>query len=77
LHFFLSAHEWETAERLGDRYLVHAWTSVDPGPPPVAREAAQQLITPASIAEHLPSSPECEQRCRWQSAELYLPMMGN
>lgn len=73
LHFFLSAHEWDTAQQLGDRYRVHAWTAVDPGPPPTAREPGPIFVTPQSIAGHLPLAPPCDERCRWQTAEIYLP----
>lgn len=73
LHFFLSAHEWETAQQLGDRYVVHVWTRVDPGPPPLAREPGPLFIHTESIAPHLPMAPGCDERCRWQSAEVYLP----
>jgi hypothetical protein len=73
LHFFLSAHEWETAQRLGHRYHVHAWTNVDPGPPPTTNEPGPLVIDPARIAPHLPGSPDCNERCQWQTAEVYLP----
>lgn len=73
-HFFLSAHEWETAQMLSDRYIVHAWTSVDPGPPPVAREPGPNVIASPAIAAHLPEDPTCPERCRWQTAEVYLPV---
>lgn len=72
LHFFLSAHEWETAQMLGGRYIVHAWTAVDPGPPPVPREPGPILVAGHVIAPHLPDGPRCEERCRWQTAEIYL-----
>jgi hypothetical protein len=74
LHFFLSAHEWETAQHLGDRYRVHAWTRVDPGPPPVARDPGPLLLAAPIIAPHLPVAPGCVERCRWQTAEIYLPV---
>lgn len=74
LHFFLSAHEWETAQLLGDRYRVHAWTSVNPGPPPTAKEPGPLLVEAPTIAPHLPCPPGCDERCRWQTAEIYLPL---
>lgn len=74
LHFFLSAHEWDTAQQLGGRYVVHGWTRVDPGPPPLAQEPGPLLIDAELIAPHLPTAPGCDERCRWQSAELYLPV---
>jgi hypothetical protein len=73
LHFFLSAHEWETAQMLGERYVIHAWTRVDPGPPPAAKDPGPTVVSPASIASHLPNSPACDARCRWQTAEIFLP----
>lgn len=73
-HFYLSSHEWETAQRLGSRYRVHAWTAVGPGPPPTAHEPGPLLIEMTSIGSHLPSSPGCNERCRWQTAEIYLPV---
>lgn len=73
LHFFLSAHEWETAAQLGNRYLVHVWTRVDPGPPPIAREGGPLIVKAAHLAEHLPGATACPERCEWQSAEIYLP----
>lgn len=74
LHFFLSSHEWETAALLGDRYQVHVWTAVDPGPPSTAREPGPIFIATDTIAPHLPRAPECELRCHWQTAEIYLPI---
>ena len=73
LHFFLSAHEWETAQLLGERYVIHAWSRVDPGPPPVSRDPGPVVVSPRLIVSHLPSDPDCAERCRWQTAEIFLP----
>jgi len=72
--FFLSAHEWDTAQLLGDRYRVQAWTGVDPGPPPVARDPGPLFIATSAISPHLPIAPACNERFRWQTAEIYLPV---
>lgn len=74
VRFFLSAHEWETACELGDRYRIHIWTRVDPGPPPRARDGGPQLVRPVDLARHLPGAPGCPDPCRWQSAEIHLPV---
>jgi hypothetical protein len=74
LHFFLSVHEWDTAQLLGDRYRVHAWLNVDPGPPPTTREPEPIIVESSSIMAHLPAHPDCPERCRWQTAEIYLPL---
>jgi hypothetical protein len=74
VRFFLSAHEWETASELGDRYLIHIWTRVDPGPPPRARDGGPHLVRPSDLGPHLPGTPGCRDPCRWQSAEIHLPV---
>jgi hypothetical protein len=76
LHFYLSAHEWETAHALGPRYLVHVWTDVDPGPPPHAREEGPLLVDPVDLVDHLPAQPACRERCRWLTAELHVPLIS-
>jgi hypothetical protein len=73
LHFFLSTHEWETATQLGERYLVHIWTLVDPGPPAIAREGGPMVVLAADLTDHLPGATACPGRCQWQTAEIYLP----
>ena len=71
---FLTAHEWETAIGLGNRYVLHLWQSVDPGPPPASRND-RPLILPASVlTDHLPGGSNCGDRCAWQSARLELPL---
>ena len=75
-HFYLSSHEWETAERMADRYRVHIWTSVNPGPPPRAGEEGPVIVEPQSLIGHLPVTPPCRDRCQWQSTEIYLPIAG-
>lgn len=72
LHFFLSAHEWQTAAELGDRYLVHIWTRVDPGPPPSVRDGGPLIVEAVRLAAHLPGRTSCPDPCRWQTAEIYL-----
>lgn len=74
VRFFLSAHEWETATELGDRYLIHVWTRVDPGPPVRARDSAPAVVRAADIVGHLPTPPNCGDPCRWQSAEIHLQL---
>lgn len=74
VRFFLSAHEWETATELRDRYRVHIWTRVDPGPPPRARDGGPIIVHPADLARHLPAAAICEDLCRWQTAEIHLPL---
>lgn len=73
IHFFLSAHEWEMAAELGERYVVHVWTRVDPGPPPVARDDGPLLVQVPELVRHLPRPTECADRCQWQVAEIYYP----
>jgi Domain of unknown function (DUF3883) len=72
---FLSAHEWETAATLGDRYVIHVWTGADPGPPPQGRGPI--LVRPSDLARHLPSDPDCDDPCRWQTAEIHLQLGSN
>jgi len=72
-HFYLSAHEWETAADLGDRYVIHIWTRVDPGPPPLAREGGPVLVRPHDLTSHIPGGPSCSGRCRWETVGIYLP----
>jgi hypothetical protein len=71
-HFFLSSHEWETAQALGDRYRFHFWAGVDPASPPNSRRDEPVISGPEALADHLPSAPACGERCGWKSASVYL-----
>lgn len=70
-HFFLSSHEWDTAAQLGDKYIIHVWTRVDPGPPAIAREGGPVVLQSSELIEHLPGPAQCGKRCQWESAEIY------
>jgi hypothetical protein len=74
VRFFISAHEWKTASELDDRYIVHLWTRVDPGPPPQARDGGPIVVRPDALSSHLPQPPRCDDPCSWQSAEIHLPI---
>lgn len=68
--FFISAYEWNTAERLGGDYVFHFWDGVDPGSPPRAGTDCPWLVAPAALAEHLPQPPLCDRGCHWHSAAI-------
>lgn len=70
LEFFLTAHEWTTAQRLGDDHLVHIWDGVDPGPPPRARLREPVRVASASLVGHVPLAPSCGGECGWFTARL-------
>lgn len=74
--FYLSAHEWEVAESLGARYVLHLWAGVNPGPPVASEWATPWLVDPTHLVDHMPSRPTCGQECRWDSARLILPLDG-
>jgi hypothetical protein len=69
---FLSAHEWETAIGLGERYVLHLWQAVDPGPPPRSRSETPVVLPASAITEHLPGPAECGDSCGWQSTRIEL-----
>jgi hypothetical protein len=71
--FFLTHHEWETAEALGDRYVIYLWSRIDPGPPPSTRAEAPVVVNSSALADHLPGSARCGEECAWQAARLVLP----
>jgi hypothetical protein len=72
--FYLTAHEWETALGLGEHYIFHLWSSVDPGPPAKSSNASPHVVPAASIASHLPVNPPCDGWCEWENASLTLPL---
>lgn len=69
---FLTAHEWETALGLGERYVMHFWQAVDPGPPPSSRNVSPIVLPASSLTAHLPGASACEDSCGWQSARIEL-----
>jgi len=75
--FFLTHHEWETAEALRNRYILHFWTRVDPGPPASSREARPTVIASESLSRHLPRAAPCGDECRWQTVRLVLPLVSS
>lgn len=71
---YLTVHEWMTAQGLGERYLLHLWHSVEPGPPHRSR-AAEPITLPAEqLAGHLPGQSSCDDECSWQTARVLLPV---
>ncbi len=71
---YLTAHEWQAAETLGDRHRLHLWTAVDPGPPPRSANRRPFVISAAELVDHLPSPSRCGEGCGWQSASLKLQL---
>lgn len=71
--FYLSAHEWEVAQHLGDRYIFHFWSSIELGPPPSSRQTEPEVVVAADIAAHLPAPPACGETCSWASAAVHFP----
>lgn len=71
---FLTAHEWETAIGLSDRYRLHLWHGVRPGPPPTSSTTAPIELPGPALTDHLPRAPECDDACAWQTARLELPL---
>ena len=69
---FLSSHEWETAVGLGERYILHLWQAVDPGPPARSRSKRPIVMPAASLTDHLPGASACKDHCGWQSARVEL-----
>jgi hypothetical protein len=73
-HFFLSSHEWETAQVLGDRYRFHFWAGVDPAPPPTSHHGEPIVSVAEVLVDHLPGVPRCADRCAWKAASIYLAL---
>lgn len=73
-NFYLTSHEWRTARTLGDQYLFHLWDGVRPGNPGSAARTEPFLILPDVLERHVPSHPECGNRCEWKSAWILLPL---
>jgi uncharacterized protein DUF3883 len=74
LEFYLTSHEWATAQRLGRDHALHFWDSVDPGPPVRTSRTRPIVIPGAGIRDHLPLSPVCSDRCEWATAHLAIPL---
>lgn len=72
IDFYLSEHEWSTASRFENYYIVHFWDGVDPGPPAKSRSAAPRVLRPADLKAHLPGVSECNEVCAWSTARLVL-----
>ncbi len=73
-HFrcFFTAHEWQTAQALGERYVLHFWRAVDPGPPAASRWRHPTVLPAATLREHLPGISACNDSCGWQTARIEL-----
>lgn len=71
---FVTEHEWRTAQGIGEQYRLHLWGRVHPGPPASSVQPAPLILRSTSLAEHLPQPSICAEDCRWQSAEVLLPI---
>jgi hypothetical protein len=69
---YLTAHEWRTAEGLGQRYCMHLWASVDPGPPARSRQKEPIVLQASELASHLPGPAPCAESCAWQTASVQM-----
>ena len=74
LEFFLTAHEWSTAQHLGADHIIHFWDGVDPGPPARSSRRTPLLIPAANLGPHVPAAPSCGRECAWFSTRLALPL---
>lgn len=72
---FLTAHEWRTAEGLGQRYRMHLWAAVEPGPPARSRQHEPIVLPATDLIKHLPGTPPCADWCSWQTARVELPLV--
>lgn len=72
--FYLTDHEWRTAQKLGDRYVLHFWDGVRPGTRSQARTSGPFVIAAGALLTHLPGASPCGELCRWQSAFVALPV---
>ena len=66
--FFLTDYEWETAERLRERYIFHLWDGVRLEPKPGSYRAEPFVLSGQTLVGHLPLAPICRESCRWKSA---------
>lgn len=65
--FFLTDYEWETAERLRERYIFHLWDGVRLEPRPSSARAQPYVLAGQAVGGHLPLAPMCQESCRWKS----------
>jgi hypothetical protein len=75
--FFLTAHEWRTASKLGENYRLYLWANVDLGPPPASTDHDPVALRAATLRSHIPGGPDCGEDCDWQTTQLVLPLTGS
>lgn len=71
---YLTEHEWRTSKTLEPYYIFHLWDGVDPGPPVRSRRPGPLLVQSNRFDGHLPSRPQCDDPCRWVTAQVLLSM---
>lgn len=74
LEFFLTAHEWLTAQHLGADHIIHFWDGVDPGPKARSSRPTPLLVPAIVLAPHIPAAPSCASKCSWFSTRIALPL---
>ena len=73
--FFLTRHEWRTANSIMDAYIFHFWHGIAQcGSTPIAAHSNPVVVTPGAVAEHIPLRPVCGSTCDWNSARITLPI---
>jgi hypothetical protein len=72
LDFFLTRHEWETAQTFPGRYIIQYWGGVRPGSPPLSA-VPPISIKAQTLKAHLPGGTSCGEDCRWESVRLCIP----
>jgi hypothetical protein len=72
--FYLTSHEWRTANSLGDSYVFHFWDGVRSGNSAGATRSEPFIVEPATVDSHVPSQPKCGTICGWKSAYIVISL---
>jgi hypothetical protein len=75
--FFLTRHEWRTANMLGaNDYIFHFWHGVNASAPENAAHTTPVTVSPSLVERHVPLSPTCASKCDWESTFVSLDISG-
>lgn len=68
---YISKHEWDTANLLGQGHIFHLWDGVSgSGDSVAAARSRPNILRCTDFAVHMPKSPQCGDRCDWQSTAV-------
>jgi len=68
---YITKHEWDTANLLGQAHVFHLWDGVSrSGGSVTAARSRPNIMRSADFEVHVPTPPQCDERCNWQSAAV-------